>query len=75
MADPYENKPSLVQEIIESVKIEGYTENTPEFDHRRNQLHVLKCRELRGLSACAECIAVDHCSLYAKVRFDHAFKS
>lgn len=72
--DPYEKKPSIVQEIIESVKMEGYREDTAEFNHRKNQLHVLKCRELRGLSTCLECVAVDHCSLYSKVKMDHYLK-
>lgn len=74
MADPYENKPSIIQEIKDSVQMEGYTEGTPEFEHRKNQLHVLKCRELRGLSTCTECIAAEHCSLYAAVRAVHSSK-
>lgn len=71
MGDPYEKKQSVIDEIIQNVKFEGLAEGTPAFDHRKRQLHVLKCRELRGLGSCLECVANDVCDLYAQVKRDY----
>lgn len=67
---PYDRTSSVVEQIIESVKFEGFKEGTPEFGRRKTQLHVMKCQELRGLSSCTQCDAADHCSLYAQLRLD-----
>lgn len=72
--NPYESGPSILQEITESVKLEGLAEGTPEFSRRKDQLHVMKCRELKGLSSCTECVACDNCSLYARVKYNHIYK-
>ena len=68
---PYDRTSSVIEQIIESVKFEGFKEGTPEFDRRKTQLHVIKCQEIRGLPSCTQCIAADHCSLYAKLRLDN----
>lgn len=56
--------------ILSSVKMEGYPLGSPEFEKRKCQLQVAKCREMRGLTSCIECPAADFCELYIRVKRD-----
>lgn len=71
MADDEEEDFSILGQIAQSAKLEGFKEGTKEFEKRRRQLQVIRCREMRGLATCTECIAQDDCSLYMQVKRDH----
>lgn len=65
-----EDDVSVLGQIVTSVKHEGYSLGTPEFEKRKRQLQVAKCREMRGLTSCSECPANDWCEIYAQVKRD-----
>lgn len=63
---------SILGQIHTSVKLEGFNPGTAEFDKRKRQLQVAKCREMRGLTSCQECPANDVCQIYSQVKRDNA---
>lgn len=68
--DDDEEDLSILGQIDASVKNEGYKPDTEAYAARRRQLHVAKCREMRGYTSCLECPANDFCELYIGVKRD-----
>lgn len=68
--DDDDDDPTVLGQIISSVKNEGYAPGSKEFEKRKRQLQVAKCREMRGLITCTECPANDICELYIQVKRD-----
>lgn len=66
--DDEEDDGTVLGQIVSSVKLEGYAAGSPEFEKRKRQLQVAKCRELRGHTSCIECPASDYCELYIQVK-------
>jgi hypothetical protein len=58
---------SIIELIKESVQAEGHTPGTPAFEHRVDQMKVVRCREMRGNFACSLCDYYDNCELIKRV--------
>lgn len=70
MEDDEDDDGTILGEIRSTAKLEGYTAGSPEFEKRKSQLQVAKCREMRGFTSCVECPAADYCELYIRVKRD-----
>jgi len=62
---------SVLAQLEELARIEGYRPETPGYERRMRQMKVSKCRELRGLNACAECPVFEFCDLAKRVLREH----
>ena len=62
---------TIIEQLEDQAKIEGFEEGTNPFDRRIRQLKVIKCREMRGHTTCRECQAFDYCELTKQVMRDH----
>jgi hypothetical protein len=66
MADE-EEPASLLSQLEASVTQEGHDPSSPQFQHRLDQLKVIKCREMRGHPVCSDCEVFDFCELVKRV--------
>lgn len=67
MNDDDEEPYSIMIELKKLVSHEGIPADSPKFEHRLNQMKVVRCREMRGQPTCIECEAFDYCELAKKV--------
>jgi hypothetical protein len=61
------SKSKIIESIEQEIEMEGHAPGTPAFEHRVDQMKVIKCREYRGHFVCTDCDYFDHCELIKKV--------
>jgi hypothetical protein len=77
MASPADDEtdPTIIGQLRAQALMEGHTAGTHAFEHRVDQLRVIRCREFRGHFACTVCEYYDHCELVKKVlRLNHGLE-
>jgi len=61
---------TVMTQLKRLAEMEGFKEETPGFERRIRQLQVVKCREIKGVSACTECQVFDYCEIAKQVMRD-----
>jgi hypothetical protein len=53
----------LTMEMREIAVTEGYEEGSDAIERRIRQLKVSRCREIKGIGSCHDCLYFDYCDL------------